>query len=118
MCSMTSCKDYLKEKRHIPHIYINPNIFVIVKESMERSHETTPSMQVTCGYRIGMEEGTAAIFFIPFCVFSYCNKHLLLLEYSVAFKGKKIHTHTCINSQLLRAMSGYVFINTGNWQCG
>ena len=90
---MTSCKNYLKGKKHIPHIYINPYIFVIVKESMERSHETTPSMPVTCGYRIGMEEGTVVNFFIPFCVFSYCNKHLLFWSIVLLLKEKKyIHT--------------------------
>ena len=86
-----------------------------VKQSVEMSHETTLLMQVTCGYKAGTEEGTVVIFFTPFFVFSYCNKHLLLWSMLLLLKEKE-NTHLSGHQQSAR--NGYVFINTCDWPGG
>lgn len=51
-----------KKKKHISHIHINSNAFVIMQESMERSHYPTLVTQATCGSRIGIEGGIVIMF--------------------------------------------------------
>ena len=104
VCDIIFPQKNVKRKEMFHTLHINLNIFVIVKQSVERSHETTLLMQVTCGYGAG-KEGTVVIFFPPFFVFSYCNKHLLLWSMVLLLKEKSIYTHLCINSQLLTVMS-------------
>ena len=88
VCDIIFSLKNVKRKETFHTLHINPNIFVIVKQSEERSHETL-LMQVTCGYRAGTEEGTVVIFFTPFFVFSYCNKHLLLCSMLLLLKEKE-----------------------------
>lgn len=109
MCGIIFFVHFLKEKKYIPHIHINSNISVIVKGSMGGSQYPTVVILVTYRHRLGIEGGTAVIFFLYTSLFSviatsiYC--FYMKKSSSLAFKEIKIHTHRYIHHQLPMTMS-------------